>query len=199
MKSQQWYDHYSAQARKEGFPARSVFKLQEIQNSHRVLKRGARVLDLGCSPGSWLLYAAKIVGSEGAVVGVDLTQPMVTLPPNARWLVHDMLSDDASFTAALEGPFDVVLSDMAPSTSGNKFVDAQRSLRLCEAALALTQELLRPGGAFVCKVFQGEDFKAFSDQLRSTFVSVRHIKPQSSRKSSKEVFILGTAKRNPGS
>ena len=194
MKRNPWHDHYARRAREERYPARSVHKLREIQERFGILKRGSRVLDLGCCPGSWLLYASKVVGEQGFVVGVDITPLTLRLPSNVRFLQRDVLAGDKSFLEAIGTNFRSVVSDMAPSTTGRKFVDAQRSLQLSESALAISAHVLRPGGAFVCKIFYGSDFKAFSDRVRKSFRRVVHFKPKSSKKASKEIYIVGLGK-----
>ena len=187
-KHKSWQDHYTRQAKKERFPARSVYKLEEIQKKHRLLKKGDRVLDLGCSPGSWLLYAAKLVGPQGRVVGIDLKPVTVQLPPQVQIITTDVLALDV---AVLGNGFDAVLSDMAPATTGHKAVDAARSYNLCETALGIAREILLPGGSFVCKIFQGPDFTAFLDAVRTEFTQRKVFKPQSSRKASREVYVIG--------
>jgi 23S rRNA (uridine2552-2'-O)-methyltransferase len=194
VKRNPWHDHYARRAREERYPARSVHKLKEIQEKFGILKRRSRVLDLGCCPGSWLLYASKVVGEKGLVVGVDITPFTLRLPSNVRFVQHDVLAGEKSFLEAIGTNFRTVLSDMAPSTTGSKFVDAQRSLQLSESALAISARVLRPGGAFVCKIFYGPDFKAFSDRVRKSFGRVVHFKPKSSRKASKEIYIVGLGK-----
>ncbi len=194
MNSHRWHDFYTKRAREEGFPARSVYKLQEIQKNFRILKPGDRILDLGCSPGSWLLWASKIVGDKGLVVGVDIVPPSLQLLPNMQFVQYDILTWDTSFLKAVGGPFEVVLSDMAPSTTGSKFVDCQRSLALSECALAIASRLLKAKGFFVCKVFQGPDFARFSDQTKKLFGRVTHFKPKSTRKQSKEIYVIGLGK-----
>mgnify|MGYP001154534068 FL=1 len=193
-KANRWEDHYTRLARKERYPARSVYKLQEIQKRFAVIRTGSGVLDLGCAPGSWLMYAADLAGPSGRVVGVDLTPVAVRLP--AQVSVHtvdvfDLVEDPAAFFG---GEFDAVLSDMAPATTGSRGVDAARSHNLCEAALAIAHRGLRPGGAFVCKIFQGEDFKSFSLAVKAGFAECRIFKPQSSRKASREIYIIGKGK-----
>lgn len=194
MKPYPWHDHYAKRAREEGYPARSVYKLKEIQKRFSILKRGDRVLDLGCCPGAWLLYASKIVGDSGLVVGVDIIPLALRLPPNARFVQQDLLAWDESFLGAVGTNFETVLSDMSPSTTGSKFVDAQRSLQLSESAFAISACVLKPGGGLVCKIFQGPDFKGFSDKLRKSFGRVTHFKPRSTRKASKEIYIVGLGK-----
>ena len=196
MKTAQWHDYYTKRARQEGYPARSVYKIEEIQKKFRVLKKSGRVLDLGCAPGSWLLFASKIARQGAAlVVGVDIAPVTIRLPSNVSFIQHDVLAWDEAFLETVGTDFDTVLSDMAPSTTGNKFVDAHKSLELCESAFAISTRVLRPGGSFVCKIFQGGDFKDFSDRIKKSFGRVAHFKPKSSRKASKEVYIIGLGKK----
>ncbi|MEE8552781.1 MAG: RlmE family RNA methyltransferase [Desulfobacterales bacterium] len=194
-KHNRWEDHYSRRAKKERFPARSVFKLQEIQSKHHLIKKGDKVLDLGCAPGSWLLYAANLTGNKGQVVGIDLKPVAEKVPPHVRIYNGDILTLDDRFFESLGEDFNVVVSDMSPATTGNKHVDSARSYNLCQAALSIAQTLLIPGGSFVCKIFQGEDFKEFSDSVRSVFKSHKIFKPQASRKASKEIYIIGLGKK----
>ncbi|MGD9175384.1 MAG: RlmE family RNA methyltransferase [Desulfobacterales bacterium] len=193
QKKQRWKDHYSELARKEHYPARSVYKLKEAQKKFRFIKRGDRVLDLGCSPGSWLLYAAELTGKQGRVLGLDLKSVICQMPPQAKTLKADVLTIDRAWFEAQEllNRFDVVLSDMAPATTGNKVLDATRSFQLCRAALDVAEMALKPGGSFICKIFQGEEFKEFAESVKSRFRNHRIFKPQSSRKESKEIFIVG--------
>jgi len=192
-KHQRWTDHYSERAKKERYPARSVFKLKEAQKKFRLIKKDDRVLDLGCSPGSWLLYAAELVGKRGRVVGIDLKEIRIKLPPQAKTLTADIMTIDRAWfdEQKLGDRFNVVLSDMAPATSGNKGLDAARSFQLCQAALNIAEMVLKPGGSFICKIFQGEEFKEFSDIVKNRFKRHKIFKPQSSRKESKEIFVIG--------
>jgi 23S rRNA (uridine2552-2'-O)-methyltransferase len=191
----QWADHYTRRAQKDKFPARSVYKLQEIQKRFRIVRRGARVLDLGCAPGSWTLYAAELTGPGGTVVGIDLKNVDLSLPGHVRVLRGDILTPDAAIAEALAPGFNAVISDMAPATTGHRDVDAARSLNLCEAALAIARAHLSPGGHFVCKIFQGPDSQAFVEQVRSAFSNQRIYKPQSSRKASREIYIIGRGRK----
>jgi 23S rRNA (uridine2552-2'-O)-methyltransferase len=183
-----WQDHYTRQAKKAKYPARSVYKLEEIQQKHHLIKKGDKILDLGCSPGSWLLYAAKITGEKGRVVGVDLKPVNIQSPSNVEIITGDVFELD---TGILGNDFNIVMSDMAPATTGHKAVDAARSAALCEAALAIAQSVLLPGGSFVCKIFQGPDFNQFVNSVRSSFEKQKLFKPKSSRKASKEIFAIG--------
>ena len=198
-KSNPWEDHYTRKARKESYPARSVYKLEEIQEKFHILKTGYRVLDLGCAPGAWTLFAARSVGRTGEVIGIDLNPVTILLPENARTGICDIFSRSDVLEKIFGNTlFDVVLSDMAPSTTGSTGVDAQRSMTLCEAALALCERVLKPGGDFVCKIFQGPDFQAFISLIKQAFLRHRIFKPQSSRKASREIFIIGIGKKAGG-
>lgn len=188
-------DHYFRKAKKEGYPARSVFKLEEAQKKHRFLIKGGRILDIGCSPGSWSMYASRSVGVSGLVVGVDLNKVIAAnRKPGAeiKWLKGDITNEQTiQQIRSLSNKFSVVLSDMAPKTTGNKWADQQRSLDLSRKALEVAMEFLEPGGAFYCKVFEGEDFKEFFNEVKSRFTKAKIIKPKSSRPESREVFVLG--------
>jgi 23S rRNA (uridine2552-2'-O)-methyltransferase len=187
-KHKPWQDHYSQQAKRERYLARSVYKLEEIQKKHRPIKKGDKVLDLGCAPGSWLLYAAKLTGPSGRVIGVDLKPVSIQVSSQIKIITADVFALDS---AILGKDFNVVLSDMAPATTGHKAVDAARSYSLCDAALKVTQNILLPGGSFVCKIFQGADFNLFLDEVRAGFKRLKIFKPQSSRKASKEIYVIG--------
>ena len=188
-KQKPWQDHYSQRAKKERFPARSVYKLVEIQKKHRLIKKGDTVLDLGCAPGSWLLYAAKLTGPKGRVIGVDLKPVSIQVSSHIKIITADVFALDV---ASLGKDYNVVLSDMAPATTGHKAVDSARSYNLCETALKIAQNILLPGGSFVCKIFQGADFNLFIGAVRAGFKGLKIFKPQSSRKASKEIYVIGS-------
>jgi 23S rRNA (uridine2552-2'-O)-methyltransferase len=199
-----WADHYTRQAQKDNYAARSVYKLQEIQQRLKILSKGQRVLDLGCAPGSWLQYAAEVVGPEGQVLGLDLTPVDLSKlagvdPRVATTRVADIRSLDQAELDAIGIGYDLVMSDMAPATTGQKDVDAARSLALCETALELACRVLRPGGHFVAKIFQGTDFKTFSEAVAHHFRRREHVKPRSTRKASKELFVVGLGFKSGGS
>ncbi len=190
-------DHYFQKAKNEKYPARSVYKLKEIQEKYGVIKKGDRVLDLGCYPGSWLLYAADQVKPEGSVVGVDVKPVEILLPANVNTVEGDILGE-GNILSGIENRFDVVLSDMAPSTTGNKHVDSARSFALSEAALYIARQKLVRGGHFVCKIFQGEDFQLFMEAVLEVFSGRKIYKPKSTRKQSKEIYIIGLNKKTGG-
>jgi 23S rRNA (uridine2552-2'-O)-methyltransferase len=193
-------DHYFKKAKQERYPARSVYKLQEVQEKYHLLQRGDKVLDLGCHPGSWTLFAARTVGPAGLVVGADLQrgdERQVEGGAPIRWLTADITAPEFIETVREIAPrYQVVLSDAAPRTTGSKWTDQQRSLELARQVLAVAAELLAPGGLFYCKIFEGEDFKEYVEELRTRFRAVRMVKPKSSRQESREVFVLGTGFRS---
>jgi 23S rRNA (uridine2552-2'-O)-methyltransferase len=183
------HDRFHQRARKEGFRARAIFKLQEIDDKLGVIPRGARVLDLGCAPGSWLQYARTVAGPDAVLVGVDRA-PLTPEIPGMRMIVGDIHAiEPAALLGDLEA-FDVVLSDMAPDTSGIKHLDQARSEALFERALDLAEATLAPGGNFVGKLFQGPDFKALTERCRLAFRKVKTVKPEGSRKQSIEQYVV---------
>jgi 23S rRNA (uridine2552-2'-O)-methyltransferase len=188
------HDVFHQRAKREGFAARSVYKLEEIQAKFHVLRRGARVLDLGCRPGSWLQYAAGLVGPEGRLVGLD-RQPLDVAVPGARVVVGDVLQVPAAELRGDLEAFDVVLSDMAPDTSGVRSLDQARSETLFERALEIAEETLAPGGAFVGKLFQGPAFRELIARCRAGFERVATPKPRSSRPDSIELYVVATGRR----
>jgi len=191
-------DHYFRRAKREGFAARSVYKLEELDRRHRLLAPGQRVLDLGCAPGSWLQYAAQRVGPQGRVVGVDVQPVTVPLPPQARAIQADVFELAPRDLLGDAGLFDRVLSDMAPRTSGIRGADAARSAQLALRALALAETVLRPGGTLLVKVFQGAQLDELREAFRRSFARVSIAKPKASRSESVEVYLLGEDKRAGG-
>lgn len=190
-----WADHLTRQAKADNYPARSVYKLEEIQQKFSIMKKKDTVLDLGCAPGSWLLYASRQVGPEGRVLGIDIKAVDIGLPANVRVIQDDILfMADDTFLQQASG-CRVVLSDMAPATTGRKDVDAFRSFELCEMALDVAEQCLGMGGHFVCKIFQGNEFAGFEKQVKKRFGSCRIFKPESCRKQSKEIYIIAKNKR----
>ncbi len=187
-------DYYFNRAKKDNYPARSVYKLEEAQKKYRIMAAGNAVLDLGCQPGSWSIYAARTVGPRGIVVGVDLQEGQKTTIAGAAdivWLTADVMAEDTvASVQKIRKKYRVVLSDIAPRTSGNRWVDQQQSLALARRVVDLAATLLERGGNLYVKVFEGEDFKEFVDSVRKIFKTVKIVKPKSSRKESREVFVL---------
>jgi 23S rRNA (uridine2552-2'-O)-methyltransferase len=187
-------DYYSKKARREGYPARSVYKLQEIDQRYGLIKAGYTILDLGCCPGSWLKYCAQKAGEKGLVVGVDRAKPADPLPTNTRFVLADINQLPFTELEAISEGFKLVLSDLAPATTGVKLVDEQASLALASSALALAQKLLLSQGNILLKVFQGGEFPRFVTELKPHFKQVRLIRPKAVRKESREIYVLGLGK-----
>lgn len=205
--STRWYQErrregYYRRAKEEGFRARSAYKLQQIDERFRVFRKGSAVADLGCAPGGWTQVLLGTVNPGGVVVGVDLqrTRPL----PGAFFVRGDFTQKDTQdrVVAGLRSTgrlaFDAVVSDMAPDMSGNYATDQARSVHLCEQALAFAEAYLRPGGNFVCKVFEGQDFAEFRETLRKRFARVRQFRPEASRRKSSEVYLVGLGFQGEG-
>lgn len=191
-------DRFFKKAKKEGFVARSVYKLEEIDQKYKVFKSGQRVLDLGASPGSWSQYASKRIGHNGRLLGVDLSPVSVSLP-NAIFLqadLRDLELESVFRDNGFEAVFDIVMSDMAPKTTGIKSADQARSMELCELALDTAKRFLRPGGTFICKFFQSGEFGQLRAAIKKEFERVDALKPESTRSISKEIFLIGIKKKS---
>ncbi|WP_339948791.1 RlmE family RNA methyltransferase [uncultured Albimonas sp.] len=196
-------DPYVQRAKREGYRGRAAFKLLEIEEKHPFLKTGGCIVDLGCAPGGWLQVAVKKTNADGArpnrprgqVLGVDIQE--VDALPGCDLLQMDFLEEgaEAAVKAALGGPADAVLSDMAASASGHRATDHLRIMALCEAAAWFATDVLKPGGAFLAKTLQGGSEADLLGMLKSNFETVRHIKPPSSRKDSAEMYVLATGFR----
>jgi 23S rRNA (uridine2552-2'-O)-methyltransferase len=184
-------DAYYHRAKKEGYAARSVYKLEEIDRRYKLLRRGQKVLDLGCHPGSWMQYVAQKVGPKGLVVGVDLKPPTVELPKHARFVQGDLLTIGPEALKELAPAYNLVLSDAAPKTTGVKGSDVIRSLELTTAAVELGLALLKPGGALVAKVFYGKDVDQLIHRVKRAFKMGKAYKPQVTTAGSKEIYLLG--------
>ena len=184
-------DHYFLRAKKESYLARAFYKLEEVQNRYKILRPGNRVLDLGAAPGSWLQLTAGIVGRSGLVAGIDLKPVDHSFPDHVLTFQGDIFDQD--FVAAIceqLAPFDVVLSDMAPSTSGIRVADSARSALLFERALEIARFALKPKGNFLGKIFHGSELHPILADIKKHFAQVRVVRPDATRKQSKEVYIL---------
>jgi 23S rRNA (uridine2552-2'-O)-methyltransferase len=192
-------DHYFQRAKQRGFRARSAFKLEELVQRFGLLRPGARVLDLGAAPGGFLQVIARAVGPSGLAVGVDLVAVRPFTEQWVRTAVLDVLADDAreQVEALAPGPYDAVLSDMAPKTTGVRATDEARSLRLAERALELARALGRPGSSLVTKLFMGGDFEAFRAQVREAYREVKVVRPEATRSASVEIYLVGLGLRAP--
>ncbi|MEM9780846.1 MAG: RlmE family RNA methyltransferase [Pseudomonadota bacterium] len=198
-------DPYVRRARVEGYRGRAAFKLIEIDDKHRFLTPGARVVDLGCAPGGWCQVAVARINADGSrknrpqghVLGVDLQE--VAPIAGTDLMVLDFLDDgaDTAVKTRLDGPADIVLSDMAAASSGHRSTDHLRIIALAEAAAEFAIEVLTPGGVFVAKVLQGGTEGALLARLKQCFAKVQHMKPPASRKDSAEMYVIATGFRAP--
>lgn len=207
-------DAWSRKAAKEGYRARSVYKLMELDERFHLLKSGLTVLDLAAAPGSWLQYASKRIGPKGLVIGLDLT-PIKSIAANVKTFIQDIADmvgvnrllaqetkdaketedtqkqpSDSSVSSNSSASFDVVLSDIAPSTSGIRDVDQWRSIELNQSVLAVAERWLKPGGFCVLKVFRGADFDSFLRKVKAQWSDVKMATPRASRDRSKEVYLV---------
>jgi 23S rRNA (uridine2552-2'-O)-methyltransferase len=186
-------DPYVARAKREGYRSRAAFKLIEIDDKHRLIKPGARVVDLGAAPGGWSQVAAKRAGAgqgKGRVVALDLLE--INPVPGVDILRLDFLDPSApeKLKALLGGPADVVLSDMAANATGHRKTDHLKIVALAETAAEFAGEVLSPGGAFLCKVLQGGTETSLLAALKRDFTTVKHVKPAASRSDSAELYLL---------
>jgi 23S rRNA (uridine2552-2'-O)-methyltransferase len=186
-------DHYFKKAKQENFVARSIYKLEEIDEKYHVLKKNDQVLDLGYYPGSWVQYSSAKVGMNGIIIGCDI-QPInekISALKNVKLFQKDVFQINSVKDLGLEKSFDVVISDMAPSTTGIKSVDQTRSLELVEKVFDLLDKCLRPGGNFVIKVFESQDAQTFLKSQKKRFKELNYLRPKSTRSVSKEYFAIG--------
>ena len=188
-------DHYSIQAQREGYPARSVYKLKEIDEKFRIIKRGSNILDIGASPGSWTLYVCRKLKETGRITAVDLKELGKGIEcRNLKFFKNDAFSKNFQETAVKTGPYDAVISDAAPSTTGNRTVDTGRSYNIAEDVLNFALKNLKSEGNLVIKIFQGGDEHKLIDIMRTEFKTAKIFKPKASRKESFEVFLVGTGR-----
>jgi len=192
-----WYtekkkEHFYKEAKKTGYRARSAFKLLQIQLRFKVIPKNGIVVDLGAAPGGWSQVAKEIVGEQGIVIGVDLSsiQPL----ENVQFIQGDITQTETVErikNLMNNRRADSVLSDMSPDISGCYSVDQARSAWLCEYALHVANQILKPDGHFICKIFEGEDTKKFIEKVKYRFSVVKTFSPEASRKSSSEIYIIG--------
>lgn len=186
-------DHYFHKAKKDNFLARSVYKLEEIDNRYRILKKDDLVMDFGYHPGSWIQYTSQKVGATGQVIGTDirpLNNQLLNLK-NVRIFERDILTIETMEELGVSSQFDVVLSDMAPNTTGVQSVDQARSLNLVEMVFFLLPKFLKPGGNVVVKVFESHDAQVFLKEQKKHFEEFHYLRPKSTRTVSKEFFVIG--------
>lgn len=178
-------DFYTRKSREEGYYARSVYKLKHINKKYNLIKKGDKVLDLGCSPGGWTQAALEIVGNQGFVVGIDIVPIRKIKAKNFRFIKSSVEE------AKIEENFDVILSDMAPKTTGIQELDQERSYDLAKTALETAKKHLKEGGNFLCKIFQGKHYQEFLNEVKKNFEFVKTVKPEASKRQSKEMYVVG--------
>lgn len=187
------HDRFFKQAKREGRLARSVYKLAELDQREHLLRPGMAVLDIGSAPGSWLEHIVAAVGPQGAACAVDIKpiDKKFKKVPNVSFKMVDVrLLTGTEFIQAAPDGFDVIVSDMAPNTTGIRITDQARSLELCECALALALRLLKPDGSFVCKIFSGPETEAFKNRAARHFRTARFRKPEACREESFETYVV---------
>jgi 23S rRNA (uridine2552-2'-O)-methyltransferase len=195
MAQTRWYrekkrEHYYKEAKALGYRARSAFKLKQIDKRFSVFCKGDTVIDLGAAPGGWSQVALELVGDTGRVIAIDLS--MMKPLPGVEFIQGDISAESTQRELAglVHGQVDVVISDMSPDITGNYSVDQARSLWLCEQGLAVACKFLKPGGHFVCKLFEGEDSPGFFAIVKGQFRQIKRFAPEASRKSSSEIYII---------
>lgn len=196
-RSYQPKDYFFRKAKESGLRARSAFKIDEIARRFGVFRRGQAVVDLGAAPGGFLQIILDEVGPTGRVVGVDLASIRPLGKPNVTTAVLDVLADDfdAQLKALYDGPFDVVVSDLAPKTCGIKATDEARSLRLAGKALDVSRQRGRSGGHFIAKLFMGGDFEQFRNDVRALYEDVKVVRPEATRGASMEIYLVGLRRK----
>lgn len=189
-------DFWTNKAKSEGYPARSVYKLAEIDEKFRLLRAGGKYLDVGAAPGSWSLWILRRLAGKGFLAAVDL-QPLGMTPPfeNFRFIRGDLYAEEVRSELISLGPYDAVFSDAAPATTGNRLVDQGASESIVESVIAWSYDCLAPGGALVAKIFQGGSERDLMNELRRRFASVRGFKPKACRAESFETYVVATGYR----
>ncbi|MBI4126160.1 MAG: RlmE family RNA methyltransferase [Deltaproteobacteria bacterium] len=187
-------DHYYRRAKAEGKASRAAYKISQLHRQFHLFRRGDKVVDLGCAPGGWLQEVSTFVGPQGKVVGVDLLPLKIVLPKNVTFIPGDLRTPGVTTAIheRLGGEADVVLSDMAPNTTGVAFTDAYRSFELAKFAFEACQRLLKDDGKFVVKIFTGDEVKVFRQTLAECFTTVQIVTPPATRKGSFEIYIVAT-------
>ena len=190
-------DYWSRKAFSEGYPARSVYKLKELDEKFGLLKKNYKVLDLGAAPGSWTVFVLRTLDGTGHVTSIDL-KPLAksVVGSNLEFIQGDLYDQEVRDRAMALGPYDSVICDAAPPTTGNRTVDTARSTGLVELAIFYAQTMLKPGGNFAVKIFQGGDQQALLKSMREIFPSPRGFKPEACRTESFETYLVGLGKRD---
>ena len=187
-------DYYFKKAKQDKYPARSVYKLEEIDNKCRLIKKDIKILDIGCSPGSWSQFMLKKIG-RGSILGIDINNSIRIEDTRFTFMPGNIFDIESSRIQKYIQAFDLITSDAAPNTTGDSFIDSQKSLNIVKRVFQIARDTLKPGGSVVAKVFQGRDLKVFVDGLKEDFSRVILFKPKSSRKESREIFLIAITRR----
>jgi len=188
-------NYWTQKAKKDGYPARSVYKLMEINKKFRIIKPDSRILDIGSAPGSWSLYILRLINEKGFLTAVDLQDMKINYnKDNYKFFKGDAFSDENIEKINSCGPYTVVLSDAAPSTTGNRSIDTERSFQLVSSVIDTAEKILRPGGSTAIKIFQGGEEKTAFERMKKIFKQVKIFKPDSVRKISFETYLIGTGR-----
>ena len=187
-------DYYFKKAKQDKYPARSVYKLEEIDNKCRLIKKDIKILDIGCSPGSWSQFMLKKIG-RGSILGIDINNSIRIEDTRFTFMPGNIFDIESARIQKYIQAFDLITSDAAPNTTGDSFIDSQKSLDIVKRVFQIARDTLKPGGSVVAKVFQGRDLKAFVDGLKEDFSRVILFKPKSSRKESREIFLIAITRR----
>ncbi|HET7838609.1 MAG TPA: RlmE family RNA methyltransferase [Rectinemataceae bacterium] len=186
-------DHWTIKAKKEGYPARSVYKLQEIDRKFGLVRKGMRILDIGAAPGSWSLWVLKRLEGTGLLMALDLQELGIEQgSPNFRFIRGDLYEPAVRSELLAQGPYNLVLSDAAPATTGNRVVDQGQSEAIVEAVIDYAEACLGPGGSMVAKIFQGGAEAGLIKRLRGRFAAARGFKPEACRPGSFETYLVAT-------
>lgn len=185
-------DYYYKKAKEEGKASRASYKIAQLQEKYKFLKKGDAVVDLGCAPGGWLQELVQILGPQGKVVGIDILPLKISTHANVTFLLQSIEDENIADTLfeILGRKADAVVSDMAPNTSGVAFADAYRSYELCLLGFEACEKLLRAGGTFICKIFPGAELPDFRKMLQQHFEKVSSVVPPATRKSSSEIYLV---------
>jgi 23S rRNA (uridine2552-2'-O)-methyltransferase len=189
-------DFWTKKAKSEGYPARSVYKLAEMQEKFRFLRAGMRILDIGAAPGSWSLWILRFLKGNGSLSACDLSPLQIRDPfSNLFFVQGDLYAASVRAALAARGPYDLIVSDAAPATTGNRTVDTAKSEGIVEAVLDYADALLAPGGTVVAKLFQGGGERALLDRLKAGYESARGFKPKACRAESFETYLIGMGRK----
>lgn len=183
-------EFYTKKAKIDGYPARSVYKLIELDEKFKLFQENDKILDLGCVPGSWMIYLSKKVGLNGKIIGIDLSDIYIQLESNMEFIKEDIFKIKEEKLEKWQNHFNAVISDAAPSTTGIKDIDAARSLEIIEEAWLIASQSLKRKGIFLCKIFEGQGTDNFVKKIKKHFKLVKLFRPKAVSKYSREIYLV---------